>query len=68
VKIRQLEEEEAMLNLFNKRCQQFLQWAQNFENRLNQSQVTLSGTKMVKFCILVTKNAVHIIAILIFMY
>ncbi len=39
IRIQQLEEEEAMLGLFNKRFQQFLQWTDNFENRLNDSQV-----------------------------
>jgi hypothetical protein len=35
VRIRQLEEEEAMLTLLNKRYQQFFNWADSFENRLN---------------------------------
>jgi len=27
-----------MFSLYSKRCQQFQQWADNFENRLNDSQ------------------------------
>jgi len=40
----QLEEEEAMLTLFNKRYNQFMQWADDFESRLKDSQVNLFTT------------------------